>query len=243
MIAPVLQQAYDIFASYKTTLPLDVCTECCMKPEGAAKLAGMKVREIPADLLMTYNDGAKPEKTGVDEIKHFLPRYLELISNYEFPTRSTELALTRLYPFDRNQWPEEEYRLLTEFRDAFFRQSLSLYPLPSFNDRMDTLLIMFHKAGLPVEPLLKILEQEEHPGAVLHFRELYFDGLEMHNKSKLCSAFAEDEINDVIVDWVNIKDTKKAFAYKIEKYMLDAAADDVYVNDLNLLYEIIRADL
>lgn len=132
-----------------------------MKPEDEAKLASLPVRQIPKDLLADYNDGAKPNKTTIEEVKHFLPRYLDLIAQFQFPTHSAELSFSRLIPFDKTEWTKQELDLLNQFTIEYFKHCLSIYPLPSFNDRIDTILIMLWKAGFNVGNLLTIWESEK----------------------------------------------------------------------------------
>lgn len=241
MIQHIVNKAYEDFTTYKATAPLDVCTECCMKPEEATRLAGMPVREIPAELLMAYNDGAKPEKTDVEEMKHFLPRYLELISVYDFPTHSAELTLGRLHPFDRSEWTDEEYKLLNKFAIAFFMQCLSVYPLPSFNDRIDTMLIMYYRGGLSIDPLLDAWGKSDNPEAVLHFSDLYYEGFDPHNRNRMFSGFADETLAAKLNRWMESDSVRQAFSEKIEKFILSERQDDEdKLNRLNILYDIIR---
>ncbi len=111
MLTEIIEKSYRLFAKYHPTRPLDICTNCCMTPEAEAKLASLAVNQIPKELLAAYNDGAKPEKTRIEEVKHFLPRYLDLVAQFEFPTHSTELSFSRLIPFDKHEWTKEELEL------------------------------------------------------------------------------------------------------------------------------------
>src|SRR5262245_29372956 len=109
MLEEIIEQSYRLFATYKVTRPLDVCTDdCCMSPADEARLATLPVKSIPKELLEEYNDEAKPEKTRIDEVKHFLPRYLDLIGQFQFPTHSTELSFSRLVPFEKSEWTSDE---------------------------------------------------------------------------------------------------------------------------------------
>lgn len=72
------------------------------------RLANYKVRDISLDLLREYNDGAHTAKTPVEEIKHFLPRYIEFITQFKFPTHSEEICFRLFSPFYENEWTEQE---------------------------------------------------------------------------------------------------------------------------------------
>jgi hypothetical protein len=241
MLTEIIDKSYGLFAKYNPTRPLDICTDCCMKPEDEAKLASLPVRQIPKDLLADYNDGAKPDKTTIEEVKHFLPRYLDLIAQFQFPTHSAELSFSRLIPFDKTEWTKQELDLLNQFTIDYFKHCLSIYPLPSFNDRIDTILIMLWKAGFNVGNLLTIWESEKTKESALHFRDLHFHDFDQYNKTKLCSAFGDKELADILRTWLDTEKVKQNFADTIELLIIEASnLADTDINELNLLYDIIR---
>jgi hypothetical protein len=239
-VKETVEEAYEIFSKYRADRPLDVCTDCCMKIEDEGRLASLPVRQIPVDLLSEYNDSAKPEKTRIDELKHFLPRYLDLISEYKFPTHSTELSFSRMLPFDKNEWTVKELNLLEKFAKDFFMQTLQTYPIPSFNDGIDTILIMLWRAKFDIIELLKVWENTDTLQSVLHFNDLYFDGFNKNNRSKLSSSFGDKELCETLSNWIENGITREIFQGRIEKIILgDFDIDEQTLNKLNLLYEIV----
>ncbi len=242
VLSEIIEQSYSLFAMYHPSRPLDICTDCCMTPEEEGKLAGLPVREIPRDLLSYYNDGAKPEKTRIEEIKHFLPRYLDLIGNFQFPTHSTELSFSRLIPFEKNEWSKEELDVLLRFNSSFFKHCLTLYPIPSFSDEIDTILIMFWRAGFNIAELLTIWEDDKTLVGTLHFRDLYFHSFEEYNPTKLSSGFADKGLADILLTWRASDKVKQNFAGNIEQIIIEKNDLDIAdLNELNLLYDILRA--
>ena len=241
MLTEIIDKSYRLFSKYYPTGQLDICTDCCMTPEAAAKLASLLVRQIPKDLLAEYNDGAKPEKTRIEEIKHFLPRYFDLVGQFEFPTHSTELSFSRLIPFDKTEWTKEELELLSQFPKEYFKHCLSVYPIPSFNDKVDTILIMLWRAGFDISDLLTIWENEKTKESTLHFRDLHFHGFDQYNQTKLFSAFGDKELADILRTWLDTETVKQNFADTIDQLIMeksDLANTDI--NELNLLYDIIQ---
>lgn len=238
-----VEKAYELFSKYRADRPLDVCTECCMKIEDEGRLASLPVREIPVELLTEYNDSAKPAKTRIEEVKHFLPRYLDLISEYKFPTHSTEISFSRLLPFDKSEWTENELGLLEKFATDFFNQTLQTYPIPSFNDRIDTILIMFWRADFDIVRLLRLWERTDTLQSVLHFNDLYFQGFNEHNRSELFSSFGDKELSNILTNWLENEKTKEIFEMRIERIILgDYDIDERTLNELNSLYEIVRTE-
>ncbi|WAC15167.1 hypothetical protein [Dyadobacter pollutisoli] len=241
MLTEIIDKSYELFAKYMPTRPLDICTDCCMTPEKEFKLASLPVRQIPKNLLAEYNDGAKPEKTRIEEVKHFLPRYFDLLGQFEFPTHSTELSFSRLTPFDKIEWTKDELELLNQFSVEYFKHCLSIYPLPCFNDRIDTILIMLWKAGFNIGDLLTIWENENTKESTLHFRDLNFHGFDQYNHPKLSSAFGGKELADILLIWLDTETVKQTFAATIEQLIIENKyLADTDINELNLLYDIIR---
>lgn len=67
-----------------------------MKEKDTELLARLPINEILQELLMEYNDQASTGVTPSTEIKDFLPRYLELITDFHVPSHSMEICLNRL---------------------------------------------------------------------------------------------------------------------------------------------------
>jgi hypothetical protein len=235
----IIDESYVLFAPYPPGEPLDVCTFCCMTEADATRLAGLPVRSIPRDLLTEYNDSAKPEKTSVTEVKHFLPRYLELVSQFQFPSHSCELSFSRLAPFDRNEWAPAEQQLLDDFSRAFFRKCLSTYPIPAFGERMENILIMFRRAGFNIAPLLSLWEEDKTEESVLHFRDLHFHAF-TNDRKKLTNTFADAELAVLLSNWMDQSRVKARFASAIEAlFMTERNLNEKDTQELDLLYDLI----
>ena len=233
-----VNQAYDTFSKYKVSRHLDVCTNCCMTIEDERKLLGLPLKQISVELLSAYNDSAKSKKTNVDEIKHFLPRYLELISEYQFPSHSIELSLTRLAPFDKNEWKESELNIIDKFSCEFFNHCLDTYPIPSFGDKIDSIIIMFWKIGIGIDNLLLIWEKSESLESCLHFKDLYFEGFEYYNRGKLTNGFGDNLLCEKLTTWIQTPKTKEIMLKRIEKIIQGKfRVDKQAVYDFTLLYE------
>jgi hypothetical protein len=126
-LAAVVDDAYRIFAPYRLTgAPLTVChCDSCMTVETEQRLRTTPLREIPADLLGEYTNSAhgwSDEPVG-RELRHFLPRYFELIALDEPPDAGGDLStcLSRLAQPDwRGKWPAAEVEII----DRFFAEYL-----------------------------------------------------------------------------------------------------------------------
>jgi hypothetical protein len=248
MLTEIIDTSYELFAKYIPTRSLDICTQpCCMDVKDEERLASLPVRQIPELLLAEYNNGARTEKTPIDELKHFLPRYLDLISQFQFPTHSVELSFSRLTPFDITEWSKDELNLLKEFSKTYFRYYLSVYPIPSFNVRIEDILIMFSgnkrslKELFDIHELLEIWIAEQTEVSLLHLRDLYFYGFEQYNKTKLSNPFSDKELALILRTWLNSEIVQQSFSTIIEQIIVEEnGLAEKDISELNLLYEIIN---
>jgi hypothetical protein len=244
MLKEIINRTYQEFSKYRATLPLDVCTDCCMTLEETTKLVSLSVNSIPQELLANYNDSAKPEKTRIEEVKHFLPKYLEFISEFNFPSHSSELSFSRLVPFDKNEWTKDELELLFIFQVEYFKHCLNTYPIPSFGDKIDSIIIMFWRSGIGIEELLSVWEEIESLESSLHFKDLYFEGFDQYNKSNLSNSFGDKELCKKLKTWLLTPKVNSVFQEKIERIILEnSTLDNKVIYEFNLLYDIIRNEI
>lgn len=233
----IIQEAYQLFQPYKAVVPLDICTDCCMASNDANLLANLPVKEIPKNLLMEYNDGAATAKTPIDELKHFLPKYLELIWNFDFPSHSTEIALKRLAPFNLTEWTATELNFLERFALVFFNRCLSIYPLPE--EDIDSILIMFWRGQFQLTELLNSWQAETSLSSTLHFVDLYLEGFK-RNPLKMSNSFGDETLAKELRTWLDDDKTQKIMKDKIEQIIMnESCSNDSQLNQLNLLYELL----
>ena len=154
-LTTIVQAAYTHFKKYKAPSELDVCTDCCVTQEEVDGLTSMAVQHLPFKLLYTYNTAAKTPKPGLDEFRHFLPRILELTADYQFISHSAALTLSRCAYYSEEEWEQNELELIRQFGLSFFEQCMRQYPLPEL-EHIDSIIIMLHKAYVPIDELLQI---------------------------------------------------------------------------------------
>lgn len=104
----IVSEAYTLFKKYKVSRPLDVCTDCCVIAQEENQLATLSVRFIPQELLETWNIAAKANEPDLAEFKHFLPRFLDLITQYKFTSYCTELSLKSFGYYSEKDWTKKE---------------------------------------------------------------------------------------------------------------------------------------
>ena len=72
----LIKEAYELFM-YDLNGKLSVCTPCCVCEKNVTKLIKTPVNELSEYLIREYLDAVNYDETGF-EIKHFLPRILEM---------------------------------------------------------------------------------------------------------------------------------------------------------------------
>jgi hypothetical protein len=240
VLQQTVEKAYQLFAAYHAKTPLDICTAgCCMDPAEAALLASLPVREIPVDLLRLYTNGAKSDSTPPTEVKHFLPRYLELIAQFDIPSHSVEIVLRQLSCLSPTDWKPDEQQLLTDFAHIFGAHCLSIYPLPE-GETIDNFLIMFHLGGFDLDPLLRLWERTYGETALWHYRDLALLGFKHHKAMPtLQNDFSIHPLAQILHAWAFSTSVKAHFSAAIETAILENNLSEADTDSLNLLYELL----
>lgn len=100
---------------------------------------------------------------------------------------------------------------------------------------------MFWRAHFDIVRLLRLWERTDTLQSALHFNDLYFQGFNENNRSELFSSFGDKELGNILTNWLENEKTKKNFETRIEKIILgDFDIEEKTLNELNLLYEIVR---
>ncbi len=236
----IINRAYEVFSRYQINAPLDVCTDCCLTKSQESELISLSVPTIPYQLLYDYNTAAKTELPDINEFKHFLPRFLELTAGFEFLHHSAELVLSRFEYYNKEEWTSEEAQIMHEFGETFFVHCLSTYPLPDL-ESIDSILIMLHKANLNIVSLLENWHTVISKESVLHFSDFFTNGFKPHNPKELSSPFADSELSQLTINWLNTDARIQSFTPIIEELIMNPEELSQHkLNELSIAYEYIN---
>jgi len=156
----IVEKGYKIFQDYHISKIENACTVCCLNEDEVNQLVNLNVRDIPVELLSTYNDSAQAYDPEIREFKHFLPRYLDLIYQFDFPSHSVELALRNISIYNSTNWSIEEWNHLNEFMVEAFNKCIKTYPIPNNFGGLSPILIMLNKAGFAIPPFLELWRKD-----------------------------------------------------------------------------------
>lgn len=192
----VVARAYEQFKRYKVQQDVDACTVCCISESQANDLKSLAPRYIPHQLLYDYNTAAKPAKLDLNEFKHFLPRFMELVAERQFLSHSTELSFVRFDYFKREEWETAELDLFTVYACELFRSYLSTYPIDPIEE-IDSLLVMLGKTYVDINQVLDQWLIEPSVASVLHLNDLLHAG----TNNGWAFTFDTRRIGPLIMDW------------------------------------------
>jgi hypothetical protein len=196
-MSPALQEvirlAYATFPDARLRPPLDVCKACCVTDEEERALAETPRAALPSDLLWVYLNSGVSASPSLRELRHFLPRLLELIAHFD-PPGGQSVALSRLRLHPASDWAPAERAVLARFALVFFEDCLDEDGAPVFG-----VLQMFDRGGVDVRPLLAVWEQREDRAATEHFAT-FFQALARRSASP---AVPHDALPATVAAWLD----------------------------------------
>ncbi|WP_374437486.1 hypothetical protein [Inhella sp.] len=216
-----VRNAYRVFGRRSApTLPLNVCTGCCMAPELEQQMRRLPLQQLGARHFWEYADGAMGDLVQpAAEIKYLLPRWLELLAEGHELRHSLEITLDRVGRCPEGSFTEAERKVLNDFMLALFDAHMSGQACKEGQwyraDDPIGLLLMADYAGLEVQPLLQRWTEMGHPESTLAFvHAIYWDYLPTGD---IGSAFAGERtaFRALMREWLEDPATKAAFTRKL----------------------------
>jgi hypothetical protein len=202
-LSAIVDEAYRVFSRYEIGSTLTVChCNVCMTDDTELALVETPLREVPSDVLAEYTNSAHGWDDDIiaREMRHFLPRYFELIALDDPPdSMGLDICLRRIGRGGwRGKWPENEENLIDRFFDALVRSTLPrlelvLWPV-GWRLKFDfaEVLTCIVTAEGNLERALSAWEQAENPAAAIHMAALRGDVLTLNGRFCLDNAFLED---------------------------------------------------
>jgi hypothetical protein len=182
-IDEAIENAYRVFARYRLGGRIIVCgCNSCVSPQVEQELIRTPLNALPAPTLAEYTHSAHGWDGRVeDDLRYFLPRYLELIAIGEIPsTTGVDTCLRRLADADyRNTWPAAEAKALNDAFAALLRVALEVPPscemgrIPTWDvDTAEELICMVAFANGDVDLMLAAWDAERTRNADLHLANM-----------------------------------------------------------------------
>lgn len=245
LLNEIVEKSYKLFESYTIGQTLDVCKRCCVSDADEALLVNTPLREVSSLVLRSgYFESARAyTDRELWEMKHFLPKVLELVSEFDFPCASTEEVFMRLELHKPERWTSEELQLLSEFSVEFFKKCLSYYPYSPDGEDISTYLTMFGVAHFSLKPILDAWTTDENIESTLQFKDFVINDINYHapNSFEIKNAFAEESTNTTLSNWLNDVVVQSKFSIKIERILTENKdLNTEIIQELSLVKELLR---
>ena len=247
MLYQIIDAAYKLFAPYTVGATLDVCKVCCVGDAEEQELLRTPLRTVSAAVLdagyfYSARSGSQREHW---ELKHFLPRLLELVTQFDFPMHSTEITFSRLELHRPTEWLPTELALLQTFAEVFFAECLGQYPVPG-GTSLTEMVIMFGLGHFDLTPLLATWAAARSQSSALHTKDLLLR--EVHfgrtGQYRLHNPFSEPHIDAAVAAWLSEAAVPQQLAQQLEPYILhDSTLDNETLTGLSRAYEVLQASL
>ena len=227
-----IENAYAVFPEMKWRGRNATVCFCCVSELNARDLAKTPRRELTADLVSAYLGSAHhvDEGSAAQEVRHFLPRILELLAQGEEVSMSgAECALIRLGrgalgwgdETYRDVWPKREVDAVDRFLRAYWLAVLS--EAPELFQRRETGETLFHdhlaedalcmvaRGGGDVAALLALWDRETTFAAALHVANLVSNAMArswrpfpLLEEGRLGNPHWEEQEDAmrIVVDWI-----------------------------------------
>lgn len=238
-IQELIKEAYSLF-DFPVKGRLNLCTPCCISEERMQELITTPIEQLSLPAIYDYTDAVNYDEEGY-EIKHFLPRILELIAMGEKIHHSTELFMQRCH-FKRPCWTKIELDFMHRFSMEFIKNVLSTGEGYDVDNAMNYIL-MFDLAGLPTEHLLNIWEDmlSSTLSAFKHFVDFMYYDIDANTNAYKNSFSVNLGFNQQINDWVkNSKLVEKIHSIIEEEYFGNQLLTEVERYELDVLYSRLK---
>lgn len=242
----LVEAAYQLFAPYTIGSTLSVCKACCVSEAEEQALVSTPLRRISRQLLddAYYASARNYSDQERWEMKHFLPRVLELVTQFEFPCHSLELTFVRLDLNQPDHWHPGERQLLAAFASAYFQACLARYPLPA-GDKLADILLMFGLAHFEVTPLLRAWATSRTVASLAHLTDLLVDGLSYSplKPLQLSNPFTEPYVDQQLAAWLRDPAVQASLQEQVAYALCHQALPDELATRASWAYEVLTQGL
>lgn len=242
----LIEAAYVLFAPYTIGSTLRVCKVCCVSEAQERELVSTPLRAVSRQLLdhayyASARDYSDQERW---EMKHFLPRVLELVTQFDFPCHSLELTFARLDLDQTAHWPAPERQLLVAFASAYFDACLATYPLPT-GETLGDILLLFGLAHFDLSPLLDAWVTTHTRPSLAHLTDLLLDDLfySPTKPLKLRNAFSKPYVDQQLAAWLSDAAVRAALVAQVEHALLEQPLPDDLATRASWAYEVLTTGL
>lgn len=198
-INSLLQEAYLLFSSYVFGDTVAVhYGMCCLSNKDAQLLKTKSIKEIDRHLIYEYLDAEEEndQYALALQVKFLLPKILEFLVQGESIHHSYECIFDKCRFNLTSVWKSSEIELMNRFALCFFK--LKMMVIDEHNS-IDSFIIMFHRGGLNVQPLLEewLKYTTNHQSLINLISMLYYN----FKNENFTQPFADESLIKIMNKW------------------------------------------
>ena len=209
-VSDAVQNLYEVFGRYKRSI-VEGCDHCVF-PQDNALIHSKPLRKLSPLELEKYGRKALTTWGDQDDLRHFLPRLFELMTEGERISRLIDAPILtgKLRYAQWQHWPNHEREALHQFFTCYWERVLAEYPcqLESADDALCTIA----NAVDDIVPYMEFWQKQSDAPPIAHLAEFITDEVDRYcRKKKLGNAFWDDREDQVaqVVRWFQSADLSK----------------------------------
>lgn len=228
----LIDEAYHLFKAYPMGGLMAVCNGCgcCLQASDAKLLQSTAIKKVDRRLIYEYLDAAvADEDLLIRQMKHLLPRVLELLVQGEYLRHSTEIILDKCHCDRAEYWPTKEIDFLQRFAVVYLQW---VYESNDQANTLDEVVLMFHLAGLDIAPLLACWESMlGNPKALQDLLNVIVYDFQ---RGRYDRPFSNYESSLKISNWLNGRDLR----HKVIELIVDEQQQPSLCSEKHWMYDV-----
>ncbi len=196
VVAEAVETLYDVFSIYPLAQKVEGCP-CCVSAEDEAVLHLRPLRRMTAEDLSRYAFKALSTWGDEDDLRHFLPRLLELAAELHNYDVDLEAITGKLEYGKWKQWPEQEQLAIRGYLMALWHSALTQLPEEVL---LGDCLGAIGQAEEDLTPYLALWQDTATDAAFTQLAIFFDSQLDLH-RGKLTNWSGRREQMAQVIDW------------------------------------------
>lgn len=237
----LVEKIYTVFSKYPKPKYLQICNcESCMPDETHDRILKTSLKDISLDDICSYNDSCALQDMNFDEIKYFIPRYLDLIAKSKIPSHSLECVFSNYSPFQQDKFSISEWELLEQYFRKYLIEFQTVEAWDKHVNFISSLFEFYYRLGLDIKIYLEEFEKHITPESIRHFHWIYVEEIDQTKEHK-CNSFHNDcNYSNIIFYWAISPRVEALILHNTESFLEKEMFDKREAEKAILLRDFIK---
>lgn len=226
-LTEIIKQLYRVFSNYPGNPQMTGISAYGEKiKDWNRALFSKPLSELNDDDLSRFTGKVMTTWGGIDDLKHFLPRMLELTAIYKTPYEIW-ILFNKLELADWNNWPTKEQLVLKNYLAALLENLINDDSKLAEYDFIDYFTsILFHYPLF--QELLQVLDASKSKAKYKHLSNLIIEqGDLIFRKGKIDGFYKTDKYVKALQSWLSSKAFLEELSQAYFKYEQEAFAEKI----------------